>query len=99
MPQYVIEMTHSSSECVEALEEIEPRAKELLGDIYWNCMSGEHIGRVLVEADNEEQAREMVPESVRNEATVVEVQAVAPELVQAIDPEAKNPMSQEPDAS
>lgn len=99
MTQYVIELAHDPSECVAALDEIDTTAEDMLGDIYWSCMSGNHVGRVVVEANSEEQAREMVPPSIRNEVTVTKADLITPDLVNALDPEAKNPLTQEPDAS
>ena len=96
MPRYMIELSHSAVECVEALDEFEPRASDLLGETYWGCMSGRHAGWVVVEAESESAAREMVPPSVRDKVTVTEVRLVTPELAQAIEMEAAHPGIEEP---
>jgi hypothetical protein len=87
----MIELSHSPDDCIEALKEIEPAAEDFLGDVYWGCMTGRHDGWTVVEADDEEDARAMVPEPVRSQIQVTRVKTVAPELAHAIDPEAKNP--------
>lgn len=96
MPRYMIELSHEANECVEALNRIEPRASDLLGEIYWGCMSGRHSGWVVVEAESESVAWEMVPPPVRDEVTVTEVELVTPELAEAIDMEAAHPGIEEP---
>ena len=96
MPRYMIELSYSPTECVAALDEIDPRAADLLGEIYWGCMSGRHAGWVVVEAESESAAKEMVPVCLRDKVTVAEVQMVKPELAQAIEMEAAHPGIEEP---
>lgn len=96
MPQFMIELTHDPEECIEALEEHEPRASDLLDEVYWGCVSGRHSGWVVVEADDESQARNMVPESLRDRAKVTPVELATPELAEAVDMEAANPTLEKP---
>ena len=99
MPQFMIELSHSPNDCVKALKELEPRAEDLLGEVYWGCMMGRHDGWVVVEANDEDEAREMVPEPIRDKAQITQVDAIVPELTHAVDPEAKNPGRMEPSDS
>lgn len=96
MPQYMIEFSHSPDECIQALHEIEPWANDLLDDIYWGCLSGRHDGWAVVEAENEEQAKEMIPDAIRGAVKITRVTGYMPELEHGIDPEAKNPGRMEP---
>lgn len=99
MPQYMIELSHSSSDCVEALKDIDPKAQDFLGDVYWGCMTGRHDGWAVVEADNEQHARDMVPDQIRNQVQVTQVESIVPEVEHGIDPAAKDPGSMEPSGS
>ncbi len=99
MPQYMIELSHSPSDCVDALRDIDPDAQEFLGDVYWGCMTGRHDGWAVVEADSEQQARDMVPDTIRNQIQVTQVENIVPEIEHGVDPEAKNPGSMEPSGS
>jgi len=96
MPRYMIELPHDADECVKALEELEPRAPDLLDGIYWGCVSGRHAGRIIVEAASESEARDMVPALLRDKVTVTEVRTVTTELAQLIDPEAAHPGIEKP---
>ncbi|HUV04697.1 MAG TPA: hypothetical protein VMX94_06275 [Armatimonadota bacterium] len=99
MPQYVIELSDSPSECAEALDDVEPRSEDLLDGTYWSCVSRDHTGRVIVEAESESKAIEMVLPALRGKVRIMEVQAVIPDLAQSFDPEAVRPEAQEPNAS
>ena len=99
MPQYMIELSHSPSDCVEALRDIDPDAQEFLGEVYWGCMTGRHDGWAVVDADSEEQAREMVPDRIRSQVQVTRVKTIAPEIEHGVDPEAKNMGDMEPSGS
>ncbi len=99
MPQFMIEMSHSPSDCVDSLRDIDPDAQEFLGDVYWGCMTGRHDGWAVVDADSEQEAMEMVPEQIRDRVQVTQVSTVMPELEHGIDPEAKNMAGIEPSGS
>lgn len=96
MPYYMVELTHTSGDCVDALEEIDQRSEDLLGEIYWGCMDGRHVGWTVVETHDEAEARETVQPSIRNKVTVTQVDVVSPELVRAINPESANPADEGP---
>ena len=98
MPQFMIELAHDPNECVEALKTFDSRAPDLLDDTFWGCMSARHAGWVVVNAEDLEEALDMVPEELRAKALVTEVDVI-PELANAIDPEAAHPANQAPDAS
>ena len=98
MPQFMIELAHSADECVRSLKTFDSRAPDLLYGTSWDCVSGRHAGWVVVNADSEDEAPDMVPENLRGKATATEVDVI-PELPEALDPEAANPGIQEPFAS
>ena len=99
MPRYLIEMFQSPTECIEALDKVEPRSEDLLDAVYWGCMLRNHIGRVVVEAESESEARNTVVPALRDKVKITEVQTVIPDPAQSFDPEAVRPEAREPDAS
>lgn len=100
MPKYMIELSHSPEACVAALDQFDDNACDLLGEIYWGCMSGRHDGWVVIEAEDEFAAREIVPAPLRRSVTVTEVDVVIPELAHdALDPNAARPGDPEPSGS
>ena len=100
MPTFMIELTHTPETCIAALDQFDENACDLLSEVYWGCMSGRHDGWVVVEADDELAARDIVPEPLRGAVTITEVDVVVPELAHdAVDPNAARPGNPEPSGS
>ncbi len=95
MPKYMVELSHTSSECVEGINDTvgdrDQRKPDLLGEAYWGCMSGIHNGWVVVEAENEDEVRAQVPQNYRGELTITEVNETNRDLDHAIDPTTAHP--------
>jgi hypothetical protein len=81
---YLIEARHSPSECVQAMDEALARGPRFLAQFDWGCVAGEHTGWATVQAENESQAREMVPSVVRSKARIVRVDKVTPDHINAM---------------
>ena len=81
---YLIEAPHSPDECVQTMDEALARGPGFLAQFEWGCVEGEHTGWATVEADNESEARGMVPAVVRSRARVVRVGKATPDLVNAM---------------
>lgn len=73
MPNYLIESPHTKEECLRALDYIVDKEPQLLDKMEFGCKAGEHIGWATVEASSEAEARDKVPEFIRDKAHVVEV--------------------------
>jgi hypothetical protein len=100
MPTFMIELSHTPETCVAALDELDQNACDLLSEVYWGCMSGRHDGWVVVEAENESAARELVPGNVRGDVTITEVDVATLDLAHdVIDPNAAHPGDAEPSGS
>ncbi len=92
---YLIEAPHSPDECVQAMDEALARGPRFLAQFDWGCVGGEHTGWATVEADNESEARGMVPAVVRSRARIVRVGKVTPDHINAmlyLPPEAEGPI-------
>ncbi len=50
----------------------------------WGCMEGEHTAWIIVEADNDGQARHMVPPVIRNTALLVKLNKFTPEQIREL---------------
>jgi hypothetical protein len=79
--QYLIESPHTKEECLSELDALAEKGKEL--DRWsWGCMSGEHTGYAIVEADSETAARDLIPTAVRGKARIHPVTRFTPKDVQ-----------------
>ncbi len=63
MPQYMIQHFHDPSpkECFRILDAFVAIGAHYLTNAFWGCLAGEHTAWIIVEADNDHQARLMAP--------------------------------------
>jgi hypothetical protein len=80
MPLFEIESPHTPEECAEGLKDLQSN-KEVLNKFVWGCQLGSHTGWALVEAQNENAARDLIPKIVRGKARVTQVEKFTPEQV------------------
>jgi hypothetical protein len=80
---YLIESPHTKEECLQALDDVLARGPEFLSKFEWGCMSGDHTGWAVVEAESESAARSLVPALVRSKARVIEVGKFTPEQIKS----------------
>lgn len=71
MDRYLIETPHTASECRELIKLL--NAQGYLWNFDWGCKAGIHSGWAIIEAENEAQARLVVPPLVRNRARIVKL--------------------------
>jgi hypothetical protein len=67
--QFLIEMKHTPERCVAELDQISAEAPKLLDQVEWGCMAGDHTGYLMVWAENEAAAKNMVPAFLRGDDT------------------------------
>ena len=60
MAKFMVEMPHTSAECLQALDEISEHSATLLPKANWGCMAGVHNGWAVVDANNEAEVRQLV---------------------------------------
>ena len=83
--KYVIETEHEPEECMRALKELSESEKtNVLGKFVFACKSGEHVGWGYVDAENEEDALNNVPEFIRDKACAHEVEKFSQEQIKSI---------------
>jgi hypothetical protein len=83
MPKYMIEAPHTKEECMQALDEMVEEEPELLDQTWFGCMAGDHTGYATIEAQDESEARSMLPGFIREKARVVEVNKITPEQIKS----------------
>jgi len=77
MDRFLIETPHREQDCLNLVQLL--HAQGYLRHFDWGCPSGVHTGWAILEADNEAEARLMVPPLVRWQARVVKVFELDPE--------------------
>lgn len=80
---FLLESKHTEAECLKALDEIAAENPKLLDKCWLGCGSGNHTGWATVEAQNESEARNQLPSSLRGNAKVTEVGKYTVEQIQS----------------
>ena len=75
MPRYLIEIPHSADtiECNKIIKLFLESGSHLLSNADWGCKDGVHKSWFISEFDNKEQAKQIVPMLLRNEALIIEI--------------------------
>jgi len=69
MKKYFIESPHTTENCLRVLKDF--LSAGYLVHFEWGCKAKQHYGWAIVEAENEAEARLMVPSLLRDSARVV----------------------------
>ena len=71
MDRYLIESPHDVEECDKIIHEV--MMAGYLHQFEWGCKDGVHSGWAIVDAENREHARQIVPWMVRDKARIVKL--------------------------
>jgi hypothetical protein len=71
MDRYLIESPHTAEDCDKAIEEIAMAG--FLHHFEWGCKDGVHSAWAIIEAENREHARQIVPWMMREKARIVKL--------------------------
>ncbi len=73
MSRFLIEVPHGEDRiaCTRAIEIFLSSGSHFLTHADWGCKDGEHKSWLVVEVDNKESARQILPPSFRSEAKIV----------------------------
>jgi len=82
MDRFLVETPHTDENCLDLLGLI--NAAGYLSHFEWGCMNGVHSGWAMIEAENEAQARLVVPPLVRGQARVVKIVKFTPSMLNAL---------------
>ena len=72
MYRYLIESPHAPEDCDKIIQEI--HAAGYLHQFDWVCHDGVHSGWAVIETDNPEHAKQIVPWMVRDKARIVKIE-------------------------
>ena len=68
--QYLIEVPHTTEECLASLDETKALGAEKLNQWSWGCAFGDHTAYLIVNAKSETEALANVPSNERPQAKV-----------------------------
>jgi hypothetical protein len=71
MDRYLIESPHTAENCSQAVKDV--HAAGYLHFFEWGCDDDDHTAWAIVEAENAEHARQMVPWYLRENARIVKL--------------------------
>lgn len=77
MARFMIEVPHDSSTaaCVHAVEAFLRTGSHFLTHADWGCKDGEHKAWIVVDVENRDEARNVVPAIFRAQAKIVQLNA------------------------
>jgi hypothetical protein len=78
MPLYLVKSRHGQEGCLRALDEQLTHDVRSLEEFVYSCGEGDHAGYAIVEANSRNEAMNILPESLRQEATVWKVDRFTP---------------------
>ncbi len=83
MANFLIEVPHEADKrsCYEAMEVFIRTGSHFLANADWGCLDGDHKALLIVEVDNKEQARQIVPPLYRKKAKITKLIKVTREEV------------------
>jgi hypothetical protein len=81
MERYLIQASHEPGECLETLDAYLRAGAHYLTNAEWGCQAGVHTEWVIVEAENDADARRVVPPIIRKTALLVRLNKFSPEQI------------------
>jgi hypothetical protein len=86
MEKYLIEVPHEAtkSACDNAVRIFFQTGSHFLRQAEWGCQDGEHKAWLIVEVENKEQARQIVPALFRSDAKIVKLHTFTREEMENI---------------
>ena len=86
MEKFLIEVPHgpSKSECINAVKIFYQTGSHYFTHAEWGCEDGEHKAWLLVEVENKDQARQILPPAFRSEAKIVRIHKITPQEMEEL---------------
>ncbi len=84
--RFLIEVPHEATTvaCIRAVETILKAGSHFLTRADWGCKDGEHKAWIIVEVQNKDEARAIVPPAFRNQAKIVQLNSFSLEEVEGM---------------
>ncbi len=83
MAKFMVEVPHSKEECLKMLDEMMENKPKQLDKFYWGCSTGNHTGWAFMDADTENEVRNMLPSTMRDEVRITKVDLFTPKQIKA----------------
>ncbi len=86
MARYIIEASHdhTPAACLRLLDAFAKAGAHYLTHTDWGCLAGVHKAWIMVEAENDGDARLMVPPVIRDSALLVRLNKFTPEQIREL---------------
>jgi hypothetical protein len=86
MPRFLIEVPHEAEQlaCARVVQVFLSTGSHFLTHADWGCMDGDHTARIIVEVDNKEEARAILPPAFRAHARIVALNSFSLEQIEGI---------------
>jgi len=77
MPRFLIEVPHGQTtiECARAVDIFLRTGSHFLTHADWGCKDGDHRAWIVLEVDNREEARNVIPPVFQAQAKIVQLNA------------------------
>jgi len=87
MEKYLIEVPHEAtkSACINAVRIFLQTGSHFLRQAEWGCYDGEHKAWLIVEVENKDQARQIVPSLFRPDAKITKLHTFTREEMEHIE--------------
>ena len=75
MPRFLIELPHGDtfSDCAQAVDAFLRTGSHFLTHADWGCKDGDHRAWVVLEVENREEARNVIPPALQGHAKIVQL--------------------------
>ena len=84
MQRFILEVDHVPEECLRLLDSIMQAGAHYLRNTDWGCRDGVHSAWIIVEAEDHNDARLMVPPALRANARIVGLNKFTPEDIRGL---------------
>jgi nicotinate-nucleotide pyrophosphorylase len=84
--KFLIEVPHEPTmiACVRAVEALLKSGSHFVTRADWGCKDGEHKAWIIVEVENKDEARAIVPPAFRSDAKIVQLNSFTIEEMESI---------------
>jgi hypothetical protein len=83
MAEYIVELPHTTEDCLRGLDEMADKGKTALKEVVWGCPSGVHMGWALIKAKSEQEVRDEIGSpTLLAKARITEVRHFTPKDIE-----------------
>ena len=86
MARFLIEVLHEEERvaCARVVEIFLKTGSHFLSRADWGCMDGEHKAWIIVDVENKDEARSILPPAFRSQAKIVQLNYFTMEVIDEI---------------